>query len=76
MPDLSLHRARSLWLGAVSAAEQTQVDFEYRLQQAHVRALIQPDLVLPLDERTSSRTKGHIPQVDDENFRTSQTEQR
>lgn len=31
----------------VLLAEETEVDFEHGLQQAHVRALVETDLVLP-----------------------------
>lgn len=39
--------AGSPWLAVTAASKQPQIDLEDRLEQSHIGALIQADLVLP-----------------------------
>lgn len=61
-------------------AEKTEVDLEHSLQETHIRALIQADLVLPTKQVLTQpgdelATEQHSPQVDKQDFRRRQTEQ-
>ena len=69
------HGMDALGLLAIrSTSEECQVDLKYRLQQSHIRALIQSNLMLP--SLSAPTNHDHSPEINKQDFRARQAEQR